>query len=104
MTDNQFKGDNSVTPSEIIVRNKSVLFGVLLVFILLIVCLLDKQQIPEKPTMKVDDYRWFDDEKYKNITLFGNNPHFIPEMLFSRGTLVIGSEKYQEVVTITKIK
>ena len=104
MLDNpQVEKKNFRTSSEVIGSNKKVFFGALC-FLFLVMVLFFKAQAQTNLERKNGVRPWYEDEKYTKQEITDNKPHFVVDTVISKGTLMIGADKYEESVTITKIK
>ena len=95
---------NLRTPLEVIGGNKMVFFAVECFFILLTAFCI-KTQSQTDLDRKNGVRPWYEDEKYAKQEKFDiKTPLVADTFISSRGILMIGTNKYEETVTLTKIK
>ena len=105
MLDNsQEKKRNLRTPLEVIRSNKKA-FIAIVCFLILLTAFCIKTQSQTDLDRKNGVRPWYEDEKYAKQEKFDiKTPLVADTFISSRGILMIGTNKYEETVTLTKIK
>lgn len=105
MLDNSQEENNNLrTPLEVLGGNKAVFFAVVC-FLVLLTAFCIKTQNRTDIDQKNGVRPWYEDDKYTKQENVSTKPPLVADTFTSsRGTLMIGTNKYEETVTLTKIK
>jgi hypothetical protein len=105
MLDNSQENKRNLrTPLEVIGGNKKAFF-VVVCFLILLTAFCIKTQSQTDLDRKNGVRPWYEDEKYAKQEKFGiKTPLVADTFISSKGILMMGTNKYEETVTLTKIK